>query len=104
MYEKSSFFISKFHNLTSNPFSSSQHHHLHQSPNMSSAQPSVSCYSAGEGPYVAPPPVGYPTMDASAVAQPQNRVETNSKDGLSKASCAAKCCIACMECFAGLSS
>ncbi|KAM6564849.1 hypothetical protein CsatB_024847 [Cannabis sativa] len=71
---------------------------------MSSAQPSVSCYSAGEGPYVAPPPVGYPTMDASAVAQPQNRVETNSKDGLSKASCAAKCCIACMECFAGLSS
>ncbi|KAF4367903.1 protein CYSTEINE-RICH TRANSMEMBRANE MODULE 9-like [Cannabis sativa] len=66
--------------------SSSQDRHLHQSPNMSSAQPSVSSYSPGQGPYVAPPPAGYPTMDASAaVGQPQNRVETKSKgDGFWK--------------------
>ncbi|KAF4399838.1 hypothetical protein CsatB_020306 [Cannabis sativa] len=69
---------------------------------MSSAQPSVSSYSAGQGPYVAPPPAGYPTMDASAaVGQPQNRVETKSKgDGFWKGCCAAICCCCMLDaCF-----
>ncbi|XP_062107033.1 protein CYSTEINE-RICH TRANSMEMBRANE MODULE 9-like [Humulus lupulus] len=72
---------------------------------MSSAQPTVSypsSYSAGQGPYVAPPPpAGYPTMDASAAGQTHNQVETKSKgDGFWKGCCAAICCCCVLDaCF-----
>uniref|UniRef100_A0A803R1M8 Cysteine-rich transmembrane CYSTM domain-containing protein n=1 Tax=Cannabis sativa TaxID=3483 RepID=A0A803R1M8_CANSA len=60
---------------------------------MSCAQPSVSCYPAGEDPYVAPPPVGYPTMDTSAaVGQPENKIETQSKGGCCFLKALCQCC------------
>ncbi|KAM6555391.1 hypothetical protein CsatB_002410 [Cannabis sativa] len=77
---------------------------------MSCAQPSVGCYSAGEDPYVAPPPVGYPTMDASAaVGQPENRIETQSKGDeddawLEASSWTLKCCCAMLECISRITA
>ncbi|PON39859.1 Cysteine-rich transmembrane CYSTM domain containing protein [Parasponia andersonii] len=73
---------------------------------MSSAQPTVSyppSYSTGQGPYVAPPPAGYPTRDGPA-GYPQNQplpVETKSRgDGFWKGCCAALCCCCVLDaCF-----
>ncbi|KAJ0028453.1 cysteine-rich and transmembrane domain-containing protein WIH1-like [Pistacia vera] len=63
-------------------------------------QPSVTCPPTSTGPFVAPPPPGYPTMDNSA-NQNQAPVETKSRgDGFWKGCCAALCCCCVLDaCF-----
>ncbi|XP_010557020.1 PREDICTED: cysteine-rich and transmembrane domain-containing protein A-like [Tarenaya hassleriana] len=53
------------------------------------------------GPYVAPPPVGYPTRDTSHQPVAPSKVETKSKgDGFWKGCCAALCCCCVLDaCF-----
>ncbi|KAF3445088.1 hypothetical protein FNV43_RR14781 [Rhamnella rubrinervis] len=70
---------------------------------MSSSQPSAAYpppSTAPTGPYVVPPPAGYPTRDSSQ--NPQSvPIETKSKgDGFWKGCCAALCCCCMLDaCF-----
>ncbi|KAG2716035.1 hypothetical protein I3843_03G108400 [Carya illinoinensis] len=57
--------------------------------------------TAAQGPYVVPPPAGYPTKDEYSQNPPHGPVETKSRgDGFWKGCCAALCCCCVLDaCF-----
>ncbi|KAK4771238.1 hypothetical protein SAY87_031770 [Trapa incisa] len=75
----------------------SQYNYQNQPP-MSYPAPAA---AVQQGPYVVPPPVGYPTRDGQQLPQQTGPVETKSRgDGFWKGCCAALCCCCVLDtCF-----